>query len=149
MNTTITKISRWLVLLSWFAVAAFIAPALFAQYQGGANGKDLYTAVKSFSLGGGSVKVNAFVLNRDRAQMTFSGTLYFTTPIEGHVTGAVFIGEGKFSAAIPPSEFEKDNVKRLLGSDIVESDFRTAVLRFSDDTFGQLNLKPGIELTDV
>ena len=67
--------------------------------------------------------------------MTFDGTFYFTPSIDGHVTGAVFIGEGKFSAEVPPSEFEKENVKRLLNTDIIESDFKTAVFRFSDDTF--------------
>ena len=74
--------------------------------------------------------------------MTFTGTFYFATPVDGHVTGAVFAGDGKFSAQVPPSDFEQENVKRLLGADRVESDFRTAVFRFSDDTFEQLGQKP-------
>jgi len=64
-------------------------------------------------------------------------------PVNGHdVTGAVFVGRGKFTADIPPNEFEKDNVRRLLGSNEVESDFKTAVLRFSDDTFERLAVQP-------
>jgi hypothetical protein len=143
MKIAILEISRRLLIPSLLAVAAFVTPTTtFAQDNISAKSKELYTAVKSFSLGGGSVTVSALALNRDRTLMTFSGTFYFTTPIDGRVTGAVFIGDGKFSAAVPPSEFEKDNVRRLLGADLVESDFRTAVLRFSDDTFERLNRKP-------
>ncbi len=121
-----------------FAVMVLIAPAAFAQQSSATSGKEVYDQIKSFSLGGGSAAVNNLVFTRDRVRMTFTGNFYFATPVEGHVTGAVFIGEGKFSAAAPPSDFEKANVKRLLGEEVVESDFKTAVLRFSDDTFDKL-----------
>ena len=49
--------------------------------------------------------------------------------------GAVFIGEGRFRAEVPPGEFEIENVRRMLKAERVESDFKTAVLRFTDDTF--------------
>jgi hypothetical protein len=143
MQVMLLKLSRPFLISFLLAMAApFMAPAALAQDNSSASAKDLYTQIKSFSLGGGSVTVSALVLNRDRAQMTFSGTFYFTTPIDGRVTGAVFVGDGRFSAAVPPSEFEKDNVRRLLGADLVESEFKTAVLRFSDDTFERLNRKP-------
>lgn len=80
--------------------------------------------------------------------MSFDGTFYFTAPINGRVTGAVFIGDGKFTTEIPPNEFEKDNVKRLLGVDVIESDFKTAVLRFSDDTAERLG-KPTPETASL
>lgn len=72
--------------------------------------------------------------------ITLTGTLYFTPPVEGEVSGAVFIGQGLFSAELPPSEFEKDNARRLLGvkTDTVESDFSSAVFRFTDDSFNIL-----------
>jgi hypothetical protein len=136
-------IARRLLVFSLFAVVpVFIAPATFAQEHSTSADKDFYTRLRSFSLGGGSATVTGLVLNRDRAQMTFTGTFYFATPVDGHVTGAVFAGDGKFSAQVPPSDFEQENVKRLLGADRVESDFRTAVFRFSDDTFEQLGQKP-------
>ena len=125
-----------------FAAVVLSAPAASAQQDTAAGGKEFYDQLKSFSLGGGSATVSNLVLNRDRAQMTFTGTFYFATPVEGRVTGAVFIGEGKFTTQLPPSDFEKDNVKRLLHADRVESDFGTAVLRFSDDTFEQLGQTP-------
>ena len=94
-----------------------------------------YNQIKLFSLTGGKAEVSNLVLKRDRVEMTFSGTFYFTAPVEGKITGAVFIGQGKFRSEVPPNEFEKNNVQRLLNLEVIESDFKTAVLRFTDDTF--------------
>ena len=123
-----------------FVTAILFIPAR-AQENSAAKSKELYDRVKAFSLDGGSAAVKELILTRDRGQMFFNGTFYFTAPIDGHVTGAVFIGEGKFTAAVPPNDFEKDNLKRLLGVESVESDFKVAVLRFSDDTFERLGQK--------
>lgn len=132
---------RLLFVAFLFVTLGQVAPNTFAQTTASAE-KEFYNQVRSFALGGGSATVSSLVLKRDRAEMTFTGTFYFTPAIDGHVTGAVFVGDGQFSAPLPPGPFEKDNVKRLLNADIVESDFRTAVLRFSDDTFEQLGQKP-------
>ncbi len=136
MKALTPRSARWsLVHLFVLASTLLCAHAAFAQDNASAKRKELYDKIKAFSLTGGSAEAKALVLKRDRATMTFDGTFYFPTSVDGHVTGAVFIGEGKFSADVPPSEFEKDNVKRLLGTEIIESDFKTAVFRFSDDTF--------------
>lgn len=95
----------------------------------------LYEQLKAFTLSGGSAAVQNVVLKRDRAEMTFTGTFWFTSDAGGRVTGAVFIGNGSFRAAVPDSDFEKAQVRRLIGSDDISSDFSRAVLRFSDDTF--------------
>jgi hypothetical protein len=129
-------------LLIFSAAVVLLAPATLAQQAAASAEKGFYDQIKAFSLNGGSAAVNGLVLNRDRVQMTFTGTFYFAAPIDGHVTGAVFVGDGKFSAQVPPSDFEKENVRRLLGADSVDSDFNTAVFRFSDDTFEQLGQKP-------
>ncbi|MFL6335242.1 MAG: M1 family aminopeptidase [Pyrinomonadaceae bacterium] len=112
-----------------------LAPAAHAQAGAPATGKELYDRLKAATLAGGRAEARGLVLKRDRAEMTFDGTFYFAAPVEGRVTCAVFVGEGRFRADVPPSEFERDNVKRLLGAGAVESDFKTAVLKFSDDTF--------------
>src|SRR5688500_5880992 len=124
---------RALLLLSAALFAS--AHAARAQTTATAGGKDLYERVRSAALTGGAAEAKGLVLKRDRAEMTFDGTFYFAAPVEGRVTCAVFVGEGKFRTEVPPSEFERENVKRLLGADVVESDFKTAVLRFTDDTF--------------
>lgn len=109
--------------------------SVFAQENTGSGGKAIYEQIKAFNLSGGKAEVSGLTLKRDRVLMTFNGTFYFTSAVEGKITGAVFIGQGNFKAEVPPSDFEKNNVKRLLNADAVESDFKTAVLRFTDDTF--------------
>ena len=145
MKRTILIIPSKVVLLLF--AAAFLATSVAAQADLSVSGKQLYSQVKSFSLGGGSITVHALSFNRDRAQMTFSGTFYFSTPVEGRVTGAVFVGKGKILVPVPPNDFEKENLKRLLGVDALESNFDTAVMRFSDDTFERLSQKPASTVT--
>jgi len=101
---------------------------------------DIYKQIKAFALTGGAVDAKGLVLKKDRTEMTLDGTIYLSAQTNGQITGAVFIGNGKFVLETPPSDFEKDNIKRLLGSEVIESDFKSAVFRFSDDTaqgFGQ------------
>ncbi len=126
---------KCLFLLLLPAAVVLSAPAALAQENLPANGKAVYDQLKAAALIGGSAEAKGLVLKRDRAVMTFDGIFYFAAPVEGRVTGAVFIGQGSFRAGVPPNEFEKDNVRRLLGDDLVDSDFKTAVLRFTDDTF--------------
>ncbi|MEP6850772.1 MAG: hypothetical protein ABI999_18080 [Acidobacteriota bacterium] len=98
-------------------------------------GKSVYDQIKAFNLTGGKADLSNFVLKRDRVVLILNGTVYFSAPIGGAVTGAVFVGHGTFFASTPPSEFEKTQLKRLLQAESVESDFSSAVFRFSDDTF--------------
>lgn len=129
------SIDRCMTVLIALSSVLLLSTTALGQDDASAKSKELYNQIKVFSLTGGSVKAEALILKRDRAEMTFDGTFYFAPPVDGRVTGAVFIGQGRFRAEVPPSGFEKENVRRLLGADIVESDFKTAVLRFSDDTF--------------
>jgi hypothetical protein len=134
-NHALTYAGRCVTPILLLAVVLLTAPNTPAQENVSAKSKAIYDQIKAFSLTGGSVTVEALTMKRDRAEITFDGTFYFSSPVEGRVTGAVFIGQGKFRAEPPPSEFEKENVRRMLGADIFESDFKTAVLRFTDDTF--------------
>jgi len=103
------------------------------------NGTDLYGQLKAFTLGYRSIRAENLVLKKDRGTITFrDGMLYFPAPVAGKVRGAVFVGAGSFHADVPPSEFERDNVRRLLGADEVDADFKTAVLRFTDDTYSEI-----------
>jgi hypothetical protein len=103
------------------------------------NALSAYQQLKSFSLGYRSSHVENLVLTKDRVTITFrEGTLYFPAPVQGKVRGAVFIGIGSFHADPPPSEFERDNVRRFLNATDVTCDFKTAVLRFTDDSYSEL-----------
>lgn len=123
------------LLLIGSAITVLAAPATRAQDNLSANGKQLYDQIKAASLTGGSAEVQGLTLRRDRVEMVFTGTFIFGAPVDGHVTTAVFVGQGSFRAVVPSTKFEVDNLKRILGTDAVDSDFKTAVLRFSDDTF--------------
>jgi len=132
-----------LVLLLLLIATVVVAPASWmragAQGDMAAAGKELYDQIKALKLTGGSAEVSNLVLKRDRVEMTFTGTFYFGAPVDGAVTGAVFIGQGALRAEAPPTDFERANVQRLLKSELVDSDFKTALLRFSDDTFAKLS----------
>jgi hypothetical protein len=113
-----------------------IAPLRASQELANESWPEVYQELKAFELSGLSVEARNLQLKRDRAVMTFSrGTFYFQRPVAGDIRGAVFIGQGLFQAEVPPSRFERAHVQRMLKAEVVESDFKTAVLRFSDDTF--------------
>jgi hypothetical protein len=132
-----------IVLTLLLITGAIMAPSSWAgigaQADMSASGKQLYDQIKAFKLTGGSADVSNLALKRDRVEMTFTGTFYFGAPAGGAVTGAVFIGQGTLRAEAPPTDFERENVMRLLGAELIESDFKTAVLRFTDDTFALIS----------
>ena len=117
------------------SVFLFAVYAFFVFAQDPTSGKSVYDQIKAFQLSGGKAEVANLVLKRDRVAMTFTGTFYFASPVMGRTTGAVFIGKGTVAAGVPPSEFERGNLKRLLKTDAFTADFTSAVLKFSDDTF--------------
>jgi hypothetical protein len=132
MNTHLLR--KLLLVLACFVLAVTSA---LAQDSPVSKDKDTYNQLKAFTLTG-AVDVKGVVLKRVRTQITLDGTVYLSEPVNGQITGAVFIGEGKFVTEVPANDFEKDNVKRLLGTDVIESDFKTAVFRFTDSTGVQL-----------
>ncbi len=128
--------SKWIYRLAIGALllAVFVTPA--SSQQTPLDAKKLYTALKTFKLGGKRANANNLVIHVDRAELTFSsGIFYFSAPIDGRIYAAVFVGDGTFRAEPPPNEFEKTNVKRLLRAPEMASDFKTAVLCFTDGSF--------------
>lgn len=128
-HNRIAKILFWLVVIFVLSIAGFV------NVSAQTGGKAVYEQIKAFQLNGGKADVSNLTLKRDRVVMKFNGTFYFTAPVEGKVTGAVFLGKGTVQAEVPPSDFEKANMRRLLKSDSFNADFTSAVMRFSDDTF--------------
>src|SRR5262250_698334 len=66
------------------------------------------------------------------------GVIAFLQPVQGKVTGAVFIGSGEI-VAIPPDAIEKQQIYKFTGTPILNESFQTAVLRFTDSTYDELN----------
>jgi hypothetical protein len=122
------------VQLICFLLCGLFVSSLRAQDAAPSKELALYNQIKAFDLNGGAIDVKGLVLKKDRTQITLDGVVY----LSASATGAVFIGDGKFVLDTPPGDFERQNIKRLLGTEVIESDFKTAVLRFSDDTAAQL-----------
>lgn len=126
-----TKRSLSVSLYFLIAVVLYSLASQAASAQ--SDGKSLYSQIVGFQLTKAAT-VNEQVLKVDRVTITLSGTIYFSEPVNGKHTGAVFIGKGRFNAPVPESTFEKANVRRLLKADVVDSDFSDAVFRASDDS---------------
>ncbi len=130
---------RALVILAVAAPVSFGQPRPQPQKAESFANLPLYQSLKEFHLAG-EAPANNVVLERDRVKMTFQGTFYFESPIEGRVRGAVFIGKGRVHADPPGDAFEKGYVQRMLHAPALDSTFKTAVLRFSDDTMEALGV---------
>ena len=77
-------------------------------------------------------------LRRGDAKLLFEeGYLGFFSAIEGKVTGAVFSGRGHI-LAIPRDPVEKQQLAHFLGAPMIDQDFSSAYLRFTDDTLAEL-----------
>ncbi len=90
-------------------------------------------------------RVSDVVLHRDAGVFTFrSGScLVFSSPVMGHVTVGVFVGDGNFQMT-PEGELAARRMKRMMGADSVSEDFTAAVIFFSDATFDEVKARAEI-----
>jgi hypothetical protein len=102
------------------------------------NAHAIYQQLRQAGYGGEAVAVSDLVLERDAGRFTFkSGSFCFLAPVEGRVTGAVFVGEGSFSLT-PPIDVEKRILQMLTRTGGMEEDFSDLVLRFTDLTYDDI-----------
>ena len=120
------------------ATVFFIAGVPVARAQAGPNSDPNYVALRNITLGSESVSVTNFDLKRDAATFRLkSGTVCFVPPVNGKVTGAVFVGDGTFLLA-PPTETERKSLKYLTKEDEFNERFERLVLRFTDSTYDEI-----------
>lgn len=82
--------------------------------------------------------VRDITITRDVLSISFNrGAIAFTEPIEGKVTGAVFVGSGDI-LAIPPDSVEKKQLFRYTHAALLSEHFETAVFRFTDGTWEEI-----------
>jgi hypothetical protein len=106
-----------------------------------ANSDPVYRQLRDVGLGE-SFHFDNFTLTWDVATFQFQrGTLTFLAPVDGVVTGAVFIGEGHFSLK-PVLTLDVHELSRRTGVGEVNEDFTEAVFRFTRD--GRLKFLPGL-----
>ena len=102
-----------------------------------ANNDPAYVALRNIQISKEVIPVSGFRLNRDAGIFTFrSGAFYLLEPVNGKITGAVFIGDAAFGVN-PPTETERRYLKFLAKDEFVEQ-FSEAVFRFTDGTEEEL-----------
>ncbi len=133
------------------AVLFAIASSLAAQQQpidGWAT--RLYRELDSVGLDPNLVfQIRDVSLDREDLHINLQdGTIGFTRAVNGHITGAIFQGEGEV-LLIPPDRVERWSLNSFTGSAILEERFTSAYFRFNDETFDELKsaLQPADEVT--
>lgn len=97
-----------------------------------ANSDPVYRQLRAVSLGD-TFHVDGFSLVEDVGTFQFTkGTLTLLSPVEGVVTGAVFVGEGHFHLKAS-LRIDAADLKRRTGSEEFDDDFGTVIFRFGAD----------------
>jgi hypothetical protein len=107
--------------------------------QGSAPNSDAtYQQLRSISLSGEAVAVNNLTLKRDAGTFRLrSGTVCFLTPVQGKVTGAVFVGDGSL-VIDPPLAAERNSLKLLTKEGEFVETFAQMIMRFTDSTYDEI-----------
>ncbi|HLB92644.1 MAG TPA: hypothetical protein VJK27_09910, partial [Terriglobales bacterium] len=91
------------------------------------NSDPTYQQLRNLTIGGEAVSVSNFELKREGGTFHLhSGTVCFVNPVQGKITGAVFVGDGNF-VLDPPSESERRSLKLLTKEDEFSEKFIQAV----------------------
>jgi hypothetical protein len=126
----------------------FTAASVFAQSAAkpiapngaakAANTQSAYAALRSDLPGSEGVMVKNFTLEREGGKFTFEqGDFYFYAPVEGRVTGAVFVGKGGFDLT-GQDMVQQRALALLTKKSSMQEEFTTLVLRFADDTADEI-----------
>lgn len=90
--------------------------------------------------------VSNLVLQRDTATFTLrTGEVYFSAPVEGRVTGAVFVGDGELVLE-PPTPIEKHSLSLFIGNERLTEPFTHLVMRFTDKTLDEIKASPNAKM---
>jgi Peptidase family M1 domain len=106
--------------------------------QAQANSDGTYSALRTISVGTEATSVSNFDFKRDAATFRIrSGTFCFLAPVNGKVTGAVFVGDAAFLLN-PAAESERKSLQYLSKEPEFNERFERALFRFTDSTYDDL-----------
>jgi hypothetical protein len=124
--------------LSLLPIAALLFTALSASAM---EPRAVYDALRAARPQGKAVAVLNLALERDVFRFQFtSGTFQFLAPVEGHIVGAVFVGQGSFELR-PSIEIERKHLAFVTGEKTLETlsePFQSLVLLFTDATAAEI-----------
>ena len=113
-----------------FAIEPVAPPAPNANVE--------YQQLRNLGLAGEAVAVQNLTLQRDAGTFQLkSGTVCFSAPVNGKVTGAVFAGDGIFTLD-PPLASEKAMLSLLSREKVFSENFNELVWRFTDSTYEEV-----------
>ena len=103
-----------------------------------ANSDAFYRQLRGIGLGS-TFRCENFSMPADVGTFELkSGTITFLAPVNGYVTGAVFVGQGHFVLK-PVGRLDTQEMIRRSGSEIAQEDFSEAVFRFSAGVYQQFS----------
>jgi hypothetical protein len=106
-----------------------------------ANSDPVYRQLRGIGLGQ-SFRFDNFTLSWDTATFQFQkGTLTVLGPVDGVITGAIFIGEGHFNL-IPVLPLDAHELSRRTGSAEANEDFTEVIFRFTRNAWSKF--LPGV-----
>ncbi|PYX09831.1 MAG: hypothetical protein DMG88_05120 [Acidobacteria bacterium] len=139
MRSRSLRLLVFVCLFAFFLAAYAIEPAI----PPAPNSDPTYQQLRNLSLGSEAVSVSNFTLHRDAATFHLrSGTVCFVAPVQGKVTGAVFVGDGNMILD-PRQASERASLKLLTKEDEFSENFSHLVLRFTDGTYDELKKSGG------
>jgi len=125
-------------LLAFVCSIAIARCACAVESAAAPNSDFTYQQLRNITLSGEAVSVSNLTLRRDVATFHLhSGTICFVTPVQGKITGAVFVGEGNLILD-PPLAVERSSLKLLTREDEFSEHFSQLVLRFTDASYDEL-----------
>ena len=118
-----------------FVLLCLIAPPVSSAAD--QSPRELYDALNALRLDPAAtyqlVTANRIELRRGDVELYFEeGKLAFFAPIDGQITGFVFSGRGH-ALAFPREPVEKQQMARFLGAPVLDQEFLSAYVRFTDD----------------
>ena len=138
MRSNRQSAAKALVCIAILVVILIALSAAALGEESGANTDPAYVALRNIGLGGEAVLLENAVLKREFGTFTFrSGTMFFVAPVNGKITGAVFVGDGTLSLK-PKSMAEQKSLNVLTKAPEFVERFETVVLRFTDSTYEEM-----------
>lgn len=123
-------------LAALLAAAGAIAAPLADPF---ASFEEFHAGFRSLELDSSRVAhVQSLLIQRDAGTIVLEdGVVVLAKPFAGRVCAGVFIGRGSF-AFVPPTEIERQQLRRFYGTTSLRRSFRSATLFFADSTLEEL-----------